>query len=204
MGDGPMGLGALANPTRVAIITWRWGAYLGEEGLRKGIRAKVSSFSRAGVNSLMAKGKVVGHYVNSILAKREAMKAGYDEALMLDAQGYVTEASGENIFVVKNGKVFTPALGASILGGITRDTVMTILRVHEHRGRRAAHGPRRAVRGRRDLHVRHRSRGDPGPRARRPQDRHRRAGRDHQARAGPLLSGRAGTELPDPSWITVV
>ena len=128
MGDGTMGLAAANNPTRLAIVVWKWGAYLGDEGLQKGIRAKVSSFTRPGVNMLMAKGKVVGHYVNSILAKREALKAGYEEAIMLDAQGYVSEASGENIFLVRGGKVVTPPLGSSILGGITRDTVVTLMR----------------------------------------------------------------------------
>jgi branched-chain amino acid aminotransferase len=127
VGEGAMGLGAMKNPTRVSVIAWRWGAYLGDEGLQKGIRAKVSSFQRAGVNSLMAKGKVVGHYVNSILAKREVLTAGYDEAIMLDPQGYVCEASGENIFVVRDGVVHTPALGASILGGITRDSTLVLL-----------------------------------------------------------------------------
>jgi branched-chain amino acid aminotransferase len=127
MGDGTMGLAARNNPTRLCIVAWRWGAYLGEEALKKGIRAKVSSFSRTGVNMLMAKGKVVGHYVNSILAKREALFGGYEEAIMLDAQGYVSEASGENIFVIRDGVVHTPAMGSSILGGITRHTVMTLL-----------------------------------------------------------------------------
>jgi len=128
MGDGAMGLGATSNPTRVAIVVWKWGAYLGEEGLQKGIRAKFSSYSRAGVNQLMAKGKIIGHYVNSILAKREVLKAGYDEAIMLDPQGYVCEASGENVFVVRDGVVSTAPLGASILGGITRETVLTLMR----------------------------------------------------------------------------
>ena len=127
MGDGAMGLGAKTNRTRVAIVAWRWGSYLGDEGLNNGIRAKVSSFNRAGVNMLMAKGKVVGHYVNSILAKREVQTAGYDEAILLDAQGYVSEASGENIFVVRNGRVATPPLGTSILGGITRETLLTLM-----------------------------------------------------------------------------
>ncbi len=128
VGDGAMGLGAMSNPTRVAVIAWAWGAYLGEEGIQKGIRAKISSFNRAGVNSLMAKGKIVGHYVNSIIAKREVLGSGYDEAIMLDPQGYVCEASGENIFVVRDGVVSTAALGTSILGGITRDTVITLMR----------------------------------------------------------------------------
>ncbi len=135
MGDGAMGLGA-ENPTRVAVVAWRWGAYLGEEGLKNGVRTKVSSFNRAAVNSLMSKAKVNGHYVNSILAKREVLAHGYDEAIMLDPQGYVSEASGENIFVVRDGEVSTPPLGTSILSGITRDSVITLakglgLEVHE-------------------------------------------------------------------------
>lgn len=128
VGDGAMGLGAMNNPTRMAIIAWKWGAYLGEEGLKKGARTKISSYNRAGVNSLMAKGKIVGHYVNSILAKREALKLGYDEAIMLDPQGYVCEASGENIFVIRDGVVNTSPLGTSILGGITRSTVIQLMK----------------------------------------------------------------------------
>lgn len=128
VGEGAMGLGARNNPTRVAIVAWKWGAYLGDDGIQNGIRAKVSSFSRAGVNSLMAKGKIVGHYVNSILAKREVLAAGYDEAILLDPQGYVCEASGENIFAVHNGVVSTAPLGSSILGGITRDTVIHLMK----------------------------------------------------------------------------
>lgn len=126
LGDGAMGLGAV-NPTRLSIIVWKWGAYLGDEGLKQGIRAKISSFSRGGVNATMSKGKIVGQYVNSILAKREALIAGYQEGIMLDPNGYVAEASGENIFVVRKGRVFTPPLGSSILGGITRDTVIELL-----------------------------------------------------------------------------
>ncbi len=126
VGEGAMGLYGRDNPVHLTIIAWRWGAYLGEEGLEKGIRAKVSSYSRSGVNSAMTKAKVVGNYVNSILAKREVVAAGYQEAIMLDAQGYVAEASGENIFVVKHGKVITPPVGGSILGGITRNTVLQL------------------------------------------------------------------------------
>lgn len=126
LGDGAMGLGAV-NPTRVAIAAWKWGAYLGEEGLAKGIRAKVSSFTRPGINMQMAKGKVVGHYVNSVLAKREALAGGYQEAILLDAEGHVAEASGENVWMVRDGKVATPSFGGAILGGITRDSVLAIL-----------------------------------------------------------------------------
>lgn len=127
MGAGEMGLGARTNPTHVAVAAWRWGAYLGDEGLKRGIRAKVSSFQRAAVNTLMSKGKITGHYVNSILAKREVQAIGYDEAIMLDAQGYVSEASGENVFVVRDGEVATPPMGVSILGGITRSSVMRVM-----------------------------------------------------------------------------
>ncbi|MFT3921515.1 MAG: branched-chain amino acid transaminase [Myxococcales bacterium] len=126
LGSGAMGLGATENRTHLTVVVWKWGAYLGDEGLKKGIRAKVSSFTRPGINSVMAKGKIVGHYVNSILAKREVMAAGYQEAIMLDTQGCVAEASGENIFMVKKGVIYTPPLGASILGGITRDTVIQL------------------------------------------------------------------------------
>ncbi|AWV91399.1 branched-chain amino acid transaminase [Bradymonas sediminis] len=127
LGHGKMGLSAVGNKTHVAIATWDWGAYLGEEGLNNGIRAKVSSFTRQHINSSMVKGKITGQYVNSILAKREVMNAGYDEAIMLDGEGFVSEASGENIFVVYRGRVLTTPTGASILAGITRDTVMQLL-----------------------------------------------------------------------------
>lgn len=126
-GDENMGLGAV-NPVRLAIVTWHWGAYLGEEGLKNGIRAKVSSYTRSNVNMAMAKGKIVGQYVNSILAKREALLGGYNEAILLDDEGFVSEASGENIFMVKNGMLFTAPYGTSILGGITRDTVIALAR----------------------------------------------------------------------------
>lgn len=126
VGEGAMGLYGRDNPIHLIIAAWRWGAYLGDEGLEKGIRAKISSYSRAGINVSMTKAKVVGNYVNSILAKREAVAAGYDEAIMLDPQGYVCEASGENIFMVKGGRLCTPPVGGSILGGITRDSVITL------------------------------------------------------------------------------
>jgi len=128
LGDEQMGLYAPNNRVRVCIVAWHWGAYLGEEALRKGIRAKVSSFTRTGVNTVMAKGKLVGPYVNGILAKREVKAAGYDEAIMLDAQGYVAEASGENIFIVRGGEIRTPDTSAPILEGVTRDTLITLAR----------------------------------------------------------------------------
>ena len=125
VGDGEMGIYVKKVDVRVAIAVWSWGAYLGDEGLAKGIRAKVSSFTRLHVNSQMTKAKVCGNYVNSILAKREIIAAGYDEAILLDNEGYVSEASGENIFMVKNGTIKTSPL-TSILPGITRDSVITI------------------------------------------------------------------------------
>ena len=125
IGEGVMGVYPGDNPIQVAIITWSWGAYLGEGALEKGIRVKVSSFTRHHVNVMMTKAKICGNYVNSVLAKREVMRMGYDEALMLDTEGYVSEASGENIFMVKNGVLKTTPL-TSILSGITRDSVIQI------------------------------------------------------------------------------
>jgi branched-chain amino acid aminotransferase len=125
IGEGVMGVYPGENPIQVAIITWSWGAYLGEGALEKGIRVKVSSYTRHHVNVMMTKAKICGNYVNSVLAKREVMKMGYDEALMLDTEGYVSEASGENIFMVKNGALKTTPL-TSILPGITRDSVIQI------------------------------------------------------------------------------
>jgi branched-chain amino acid aminotransferase len=123
---GGFGLGSLDNPTRVAIVAYEWGAYLGDDGLKSGIRAKVSSFTRGGLNSVMSKGKICGQYVNSVLAKREAMKAGYEEAILLDSHGHIAEASGENLFMVRRGVLKTPPLSSAILEGITRDTVIAL------------------------------------------------------------------------------
>ena len=129
LGAGEMGLAAVHNPVRVAIVVWSWGAYLGEEGVRNGVRLKTSSFQRLHVNTLMTKAKAVGHYVNSILASVEAHRAGYDEAMMLDTDGFVAECSGENLFIVRNGRVKTTP-PTSILPGITRDAALTVLRAN--------------------------------------------------------------------------
>jgi len=126
LGDGEMGL-ASRPVTRVAIAVWAWGAYLGDDGIKNGVRLKTSSFQRFHPNTLLTKAKAVGHYVNSILAAREARTAGYDEALMLDVDGYVSEASGENIFIVQRGIVKTTPL-PTVLAGITRDAVLRMLR----------------------------------------------------------------------------
>lgn len=128
VGDGAMGIYAPDNPIRTAVIAWRWGAYLGQEALDKGIRTKLSSWSRHHLHVSLAKGKIMGQYTNSVLAKREAKFGGYDEAILMDVNGYVSEGSGENLFIVKNGKLITPPLSASILAGITRDTVLTLAR----------------------------------------------------------------------------
>jgi branched-chain amino acid aminotransferase len=128
--DGPMGLLVTEeHPVGVFIASWAWGAYLGEDGLKNGIRTKIASFARHHVNASMTKAKVNGAYVNSILAKREAHQAGYDETIMLDTSGYVSEGSGENLFIVRDGIIKTTSL-TSILNGITRDTVMTLAREH--------------------------------------------------------------------------
>jgi branched-chain amino acid aminotransferase len=128
IGEGAMGIYAPTNPIHTAIVAWKWGAYLGEEALKNGIRTKVSSFQRHHINVSLAKAKMSGQYTNSVLAKREAKLAGYDEAILLDTQGYVSEGSGENIFVVRKGVLHTPDLSSSILEGITRDSVLKIAR----------------------------------------------------------------------------
>ncbi|HEX7488551.1 MAG TPA: branched-chain amino acid transaminase [Anaeromyxobacteraceae bacterium] len=126
-GYGSMGVGAI-NPVQVSIASWPWGAYLSDEGLKKGIRAKVSSFTRLHVNVNMVRAKVSGQYVNSFLANREATLAGYEEAILLDTEGYVAEGSGENIYIVKDGTLVTPPLSSPVLAGITRDSVLRIAR----------------------------------------------------------------------------
>jgi branched-chain amino acid aminotransferase len=128
VGDGAMGVYAPNNPVRTAVICWKWGAYLGDEALKNGIRCKISSFARHHINVSLAKAKMTGQYTNSVLAKREAKLGGYDEAIMLDAHGYVSEGSGENLFMVKRGVLYTPDLASSILEGITRETVITLAR----------------------------------------------------------------------------
>ncbi|MGF6369969.1 branched-chain amino acid aminotransferase [Paraburkholderia sp. RAU6.4a] len=125
VGSEKLGVSAKGNTIHVAIAAWPWGAYLGEDGITKGIRVKTSSFTRHHVNVSMVRAKASGWYVNSILANQEAIADGYDEALLLDVDGYVSEGSGENFFLVNNGKLYTPDL-SSCLDGITRDTVITL------------------------------------------------------------------------------
>jgi branched-chain amino acid aminotransferase len=125
LGSEKMGVAARGNTVHVAIAAWPWGAYLGEEGITKGIRVKTSSFTRHHVNASLVRAKASGYYINSILANSEATADGYDEALLLDTDGYVSEGSGENVFMVRNGVLYTPDV-ASCLDGITRDAILTI------------------------------------------------------------------------------
>ncbi len=127
IGSEKMGVSAKGNTIHVACAVWPWGAYLGEDGIAKGIRVKTSSFSRHHVNVSLVRAKASGYYINSILANQEVTVHGYDEALLLDTDGYVSEGSGENVFIVKAGKLYTPDL-ASCLDGITRDSIITIAR----------------------------------------------------------------------------
>jgi branched-chain amino acid aminotransferase len=125
-GYGTMGLFPLEAPVDVAIAAWEWGAYLGEDGLKTGIRAKISSWRRIGSSTIPATAKAGGQYLNSILAKIETHKAGYQEAILLNEAGFVADGSGENIFVVRDGVLITPPMHASILEGITRASIMTL------------------------------------------------------------------------------
>ncbi|MEN8263566.1 MAG: branched-chain amino acid transaminase [Nitrospirota bacterium] len=127
IGYGAMGLYTKGNPIRVAVAAWPWGAYLGDEGIKNGIRVKVSSFTRLHVNVSMTKSKTCGDYVNSTLAKSEAVACGYDEALILDTSGFVSEGTGQNIFIVRDGVLMTPPL-PSVLEGITRKSIIEMAR----------------------------------------------------------------------------
>jgi branched-chain amino acid aminotransferase len=128
LGYGEMGLNPLPCPVNVSIAVWPWGAYLGDEGIKNGVRMMISSWQRHDPNAMPPAAKGTGMYINSSMAKIEAIKAGYDEAILLSPQGYVSECTGENIFIVKNGKIITPPTSAGALEGITQDSVMTIAR----------------------------------------------------------------------------
>jgi branched-chain amino acid aminotransferase len=127
-GYGEMGLNTLPCEVDVAIACWPWGAYLGDDAVSKGVRMKISSWTRHDHNTMPPASKTTGNYVNSSLAKVEALKAGYDEAIMLNPQGFVSECTGENIFVARHGKLLSPPLASGALEGITQDSVMTIAR----------------------------------------------------------------------------
>jgi branched-chain amino acid aminotransferase len=126
IGDRKLGVSPKGNTIHLMVAAWPWGAYLGEEGMKRGIRVKISSYTRHHVNITMTQAKAVSNYTNSILANMEATDDGYDEAMLLDANGFVSEGAGENLFVVKDGVVYTPDLSAGALNGITRNTVMHI------------------------------------------------------------------------------
>jgi branched-chain amino acid aminotransferase len=127
-GYGPMGLNPLDNPVEAMIAVWEWGAYLGEEGKRNGVRARTSSYRRISSESLIPHSKASGQYLNSVLAKIESVKAGYEEAILLDDKGYVCEGTGENVFVIKDGVIHTPGQADGILDGINRKSYIQIAR----------------------------------------------------------------------------
>ena len=125
-GYGELGVSAVGNPVDVVIMSWPWGAYLGEESLKQGIRAKISSWERIGPNVIPHTAKATGIYLNSMLATMEVRRGGYDEAILLTGDGYIADGPGENVFLVKDGRIYTPDLSTSILPGITRDTIIQI------------------------------------------------------------------------------
>ncbi len=125
-GYGQLGVSTQGNPVETVVMSWPWGAYLGEEALQKGITAKISSYQRVGANAIPHAAKATGVYLNSMLATTEARRAGYDEAILLTSDGYVADGPGENIYVVKGGVISTPPLSTSILAGVTRDSVIQI------------------------------------------------------------------------------
>ena len=128
LGYGEMGLNPLPCDVNVSIAVWPWGAYLGDEGIRNGVRMKISSWQRHDPNAMPPAAKGTGMYINSQMAKVEAVKAGYDEAILLSPQGYVSECTGENLFIVRGGVIMSPPISAGALEGITQDAVMTIAR----------------------------------------------------------------------------
>jgi branched-chain amino acid aminotransferase len=128
LGYGEMGLNPLPCPVNVSIAVWRWGSYLGDEGIANGVRMKISSWQRHDPNAMPPAAKGTGMYLNSSMAKVEALKGGYDEAILLSPQGYVSECTGENLFVVRDGRIITPPVSAGALAGITQSSVMTIAR----------------------------------------------------------------------------
>ena len=177
IGSEKLGVSPRGNRIHAMVAAWSWGAYLGDEGMKRGIRVKTSSYTRHHVNITMTQAKAVSNYTNSILANMEALDDGYDEALLLDASGFVSEGAGENIFVVKGGVVYTPDLSAGALNGITRNTILHICKDLGHRAGAKAHHARRGLHRRRGLLHRHRGRGHADPRTRPHRDRQPRLAR---------------------------
>ena len=180
IGSEKLGVSPKGNTIHLMVAAWPWGAYLGEEGMKRGIRVKTSSYTRHHVNITMTQAKAVSNYTNSILANMEATDDGYDEALLLDATGFVSEGAGENLFVIKDGVVYTPDLSAGALNGITRNTVFAICQDLGLKLVRKAHHARRGLHLRRGLLHRHRRRGDADPRTRPHRARQRLARPDHR------------------------
>ena len=167
-GYGEMGLNTLPCSVDVSIACWPWGAYLGDDAVSKGVRMKISSWTRHDHNVMPPASKTTGNYVNSSLAKVEALKAGYDEAIMLNPDGYVSECTGENIFVARDGVLVTPPISAGALEGITQDSVITIARDHGFDVRVDQLTRSDLYVRRRDVRVRDRGRGERGELRRRP------------------------------------
>ena len=169
-GSEGMGLRADNLKTHVIVAAWNWGTYLGQHALEQGIRIRTSSYTRHHVNISMCKAKANGHYINSMLALNEALTDGYDEAMLLDNEGYVAEGSGENIFLVHDGVIYTPDL-TSALNGITRKTTVHARERSWLRDPRKTHHPRRGLHRRRGVLHRHRGRSHAGARGRQPHHR---------------------------------
>ncbi len=184
-GYGQLGVAARDNPVETVIMSWPWGAYLGDDGMANGIRGKISSWQRIGPNVIPHVAKATGVYLNSMLAVMEANRAGYDEAILLTDDGFIADGSGENVFVVRDGVLYTPPTSASCLPGITRDTVIRIAHTLGVRGPRDEPGAHRPLLRRRGVPVRHGRGGDAGGVGRRPVLRRPRPG--HRAPAARLL-----------------
>jgi branched-chain amino acid aminotransferase len=201
---GALGLGSTDAPVRSVIAAYDWGAYLGEEGLRRGITCRVSGFRRSAVDAMMTKGKLSGQYVTSVLAKRDANRSGADEAILLDQNGLVCEGTGENIFLVKDGAVRTPPTTAAILAGITRDSIITLARELDYDVRETSFtvdelwtadevfftGTAAEVTPVREIDGRRIGSGEPGPITRRLQDR--------------FFAAVAGNDPAHADWLTPV
>ncbi len=176
-GYGELGVSTAGNPVEVVVMSWPWGTYLGDDGMKNGIRCKISSWKRVGANTIPHAAKATGIYLNSMLAVIEANRAGYDEAILLTDDGFIADGSGENVFVVKDGKISTPPLSTSILPGITRDSIIQIAQDLGYTVEEQQPDPHRPLPRGRDLHDGHCGRGDTDQVGRRPGGRAAR--RDH-------------------------
>ena len=189
-GYGELGVSTAGNPVEVVIMSWPWGAYLGDEGMKNGIRCKISSWKRVGANTIPHAAKATGIYLNSMLAVIEANRAGYDEAILLTDDGYIADGSGENVFVVKDGKITTPPLSTSILPGITRNSIIQIAQDLGYTVEETQLDPYRPLPRGRDLHDRDRRGGDADPLGGRPGGRTARRGHAQAAEGLPRHGAR--------------